>query len=114
MKAFQHSEPVDAGAVGVAVAPHIIDAFQYQATIGQLGQIFQEDDGSLLKKYFDYGTYTQTGAVDDRHSGLRGKLTLTKYLADEEFDVSVVVNVGIPSANTICAFPAMAGTVVFS
>ena len=42
VKAFQHSEPVDAGAVGVAVAPHIIDAFQYQATVGQLGQIFQE------------------------------------------------------------------------
>ena len=31
-------------------------------------------------------TYTQTGAVDDRHSGLRGKLTLTKYLADEELE----------------------------
>ena len=42
VKAFQHSEPVDAGAVGVAVAPHIINPFQYQATIGQLGQIFQE------------------------------------------------------------------------
>ena len=42
VKAFQHSEPVDAGAVGVAVAPHIIDPFQYQATVGQLGQIFQE------------------------------------------------------------------------
>ena len=42
VQAFQHSEPVDAGAVGVAVAPHIIDPFQYQATIGQLGQIFQE------------------------------------------------------------------------
>lgn len=28
----------------------------------------------------------QTGAVDDRHSGLRGKLTLTKYLADEELE----------------------------
>ena len=42
VQAFQHSEPVDAGAVGVAVAPHIIDAFQYQATVGQLGQIFQE------------------------------------------------------------------------
>ena len=42
VQAFQHSEPVDAGAVGIAVAPHIIDAFQYQATVGQLGQIFQE------------------------------------------------------------------------
>ena len=42
VQAFQHGEPVDAGAVGVAVAPHIIDAFQYQATVGQLGQIFQE------------------------------------------------------------------------
>ena len=49
-------------------------------------EIDREDDGSLLKKYFDYGTYTQTGAVDDRHSGLRGKLTLTKYLADEELE----------------------------
>ena len=44
-------------------------------------EIDREDDGTLLKKYYDYGTYTQTGAVDDRHSGLRGKLTLTKYLA---------------------------------
>ena len=49
-------------------------------------EINREDDGTLLKKYFDYGTYTQTGAVDDRHSGLRGKLTLTKYLADEELE----------------------------
>ncbi len=49
-------------------------------------EIDREDDGSLLKKYYDYGTYTQTGAVDDRHSGLRGKLTLTKYLADEELE----------------------------
>ena len=49
-------------------------------------EIDREDDGTLLKKYFDYGTYTQTGAVDDRHSGLRGKLTLTKYLADEELE----------------------------
>lgn len=49
-------------------------------------EIDLEDDGTLLKKYFDYGTYTQTGAVDDRHSGLRGKLTLTKYLADDELE----------------------------
>ena len=49
-------------------------------------EIDREDDGTLLKKYYDYGTYTQTGAVDDRHSGLRGKLTLTKYLADEELE----------------------------
>ena len=49
-------------------------------------EIDREDDGTLLKKYFDYGTYTQTGAVDDRHSGLRGKLTLTKYLVDEELE----------------------------
>ncbi|EJW94201.1 hypothetical protein EVA_17692 [gut metagenome] len=47
-------------------------------------EIDREDDGTLLKKYFNYGTYTQTGAADDRHSGLRGKLTLTKYLPDEE------------------------------
>lgn len=29
-------------------------------------EIDREDDGTLLKKYYDYGTYTQTGAVDDR------------------------------------------------
>ena len=33
---------------------------------------------------------------------------------EEEFNVPVVVNVGIPSANAICAFPAMAGAVVLS
>lgn len=41
-KAFQHGKPVDAGAVGVAVAPHVVDAFQYQAAVLQLGQILQE------------------------------------------------------------------------
>ena len=42
VQAFQHSEPVDAGAVGVAVAPHVVDAFQYQSAVLQLGQILQE------------------------------------------------------------------------
>ena len=42
VQAFQHGKPVNAGAVGIAVAPHIIDPFQYQSAVGQLGQIFQE------------------------------------------------------------------------
>ena len=42
VQAFQHGKPVDAGAVGVAVAPHVVDAFQYQAAVLQLGQILQE------------------------------------------------------------------------
>ena len=49
-------------------------------------EIDMEDDGSLLKKYYDYGTYTTSGAVDNYHSGLRGKLTLTKYMTDEELE----------------------------
>ena len=48
--------------------------------------IDMEDDGRLLGKYYDYGTYTSTGAIDNRHSGLRGKLRLTKYMEDEEAD----------------------------
>ena len=42
VQAFQHGKPVDAGAVGIAVAPHVVDAFQYQSAVLQLGQIFQE------------------------------------------------------------------------
>ena len=42
VQVFQQDEPVNAGAVGIAVAPHIVDAFQYQSAVGQLGQIFQE------------------------------------------------------------------------
>ena len=43
-----------------------------------------EDDGSILDKYYDYGTYTSSGAIDNRHSGLKGKIVLTKYMEDEE------------------------------
>ena len=42
VQAFQHGKPVDAGAVGVAVAPHVVDAFQYQSAVLQLDQILQE------------------------------------------------------------------------
>ena len=42
MQAFQHGKSVDAGAVGIAVAPHVVDAFQHQAAVLQLGQILQE------------------------------------------------------------------------
>jgi hypothetical protein len=45
-----------------------------------------EDNGALLEKYYDYGTYTSSGAIDNRHSGLRGTLRLTKYMEDEEAD----------------------------
>ena len=48
--------------------------------------IDMEDDGRLLGKYYDYGTYTSTGAIDNRHSGLRGRLCLTKYMDDEQAD----------------------------
>lgn len=53
--------------------------------------IDMEDDGRLLGKY-DYGTYTSTGAIDNRHSGLRGRLCLTKYMDDEQ---GVVIVSGI-------------------
>ena len=46
--------------------------------------IDREDDGSLLEKYYEYGTYTSTGAIDNRHSGLRGTIRLMKYMEDEE------------------------------
>lgn len=36
-------------------------------------EIDREDDGTLLKKYYDYGTYTQTGAVDDPAFGTEGQ-----------------------------------------
>ncbi|MFR6438533.1 MAG: hypothetical protein ACLUPA_04275 [Phocaeicola massiliensis] len=49
-------------------------------------EIDMEDNGALLEKYYDYGTYTSGGAIDNRHSGLRGKLRLTKYMEDEEAD----------------------------
>ena len=42
MQAFQHGKPVNAGAVGIAVTPHVVDAFQHQAAVLQLGQILQE------------------------------------------------------------------------
>ena len=46
--------------------------------------IDREDDGSLLEKYYEYGTYTSTGAIDNRHSGLRGTIRLMKYMEDGE------------------------------
>ena len=46
-------------------------------------EIDREDDGTLLAEYYDYGTYTSTGTSDNRHSGFRGTLHLTKYLTDE-------------------------------
>ena len=49
-------------------------------------EIDLEDNGALLEKYYDYGTYTSSGAIDNRHSGLRGTLRLTKYMDDEEAD----------------------------
>ena len=49
-------------------------------------EIDMEDNGVLLEKYYDYGTYTSSGAIDNRHSGLRGTLRLTKYMDDEEAD----------------------------
>ena len=49
-------------------------------------EIDMEDTGALLEKYYDYGTYTSSGAMDNRHSGLRGTLHLTKYMEDEEAD----------------------------
>ena len=49
-------------------------------------EIDLEDNGALLEKYYDYGTYTSSGAIDNRHSGLRGTLRLTKYMEDEEAD----------------------------
>ena len=42
VKTFQHGKPVDAGAVGVAEAPHVVDAIQHQAAVLQFGQILQE------------------------------------------------------------------------
>ena len=41
VQAFQQDEPVDAGAVRIAVAAYVVDAFQHQAAVLQLGQIFQ-------------------------------------------------------------------------
>ena len=49
-------------------------------------EIDMEDNGALLEKYYDYGTYTSSGAIDNRHSGLRGTLRLTKYMDDKEAD----------------------------
>ena len=42
VQAFQHGKPVNAGAVGIAVAPHVVDTFQHQAAVLQFGQIFQK------------------------------------------------------------------------
>ena len=42
VQAFQHGKPVDAGAVGIAVAAYVVDAFQHQPAVLQLGQILQE------------------------------------------------------------------------
>ena len=58
-------------------------------------EIDREDDGTLLKKYYDYGTYTQTGAVDDRHSAARlyqTWLKVTKYLFSTRKEEKVTEN----------------------
>lgn len=43
-----------------------------------------EDDGSVLEKYYDYRTYTDSGANDNIHGGLKGRIVLTHYFEDEE------------------------------
>ena len=42
MQAFQHGKPVNAGTVRIAVAAYVVDTFQHQAAVLQLGQIFQK------------------------------------------------------------------------
>ncbi len=41
------------------------------------------DDGTLLEELSVYGTYTSSGANDNSHSGLRGRVNLTSYPDDE-------------------------------
>lgn len=41
------------------------------------------DDGTLLDRYAGYKTYTAAGANDNFHSGLRGRVRLTSYIAPE-------------------------------
>lgn len=43
-------------------------------------EIDTTDDGTLLEKYYNYKSYTSTGANDNNHSGLVGKVRLTQYL----------------------------------
>ena len=43
-------------------------------------KIDMEDDGTLLEKYYGYKTYTTSGTNDNTHSGLFGKIRLTRYL----------------------------------
>lgn len=45
-------------------------------------RIDMEDDGTLLEKYYGYRTYTASGTNDNIHSGLIGKVRLTRYLED--------------------------------
>lgn len=47
-------------------------------------KIDREDDGTLLEKYYGYKTYTATGTNDNTHSGLFGKIRLTKYLDEAD------------------------------
>ena len=42
-----------------------------------------EDDGTLLQKFYNYGTYTPSGEVDNMHSGLKGTVRLTKSLSPD-------------------------------
>lgn len=44
-----------------------------------------DDDGSLLEKYYNYKTYTASGANDNAHSGLTGTVRLTRYPSDEDY-----------------------------
>lgn len=43
-----------------------------------------EDDGTVLERYKDYKTYTSTGANDNAHSGLVGKIRCSKFLTTNE------------------------------
>jgi len=45
-----------------------------------------EDDGTLLEKYKDYRTYTTSGQNDNVHSGLTGRVRMTRYLADDRLE----------------------------
>ena len=49
-------------------------------------EVDMEDDGTLLERYAGYGTYTPDGANDNRHSGLRGTVRMTRCLGDAELE----------------------------
>ena len=63
-------------------------------------KIDREDDGTLLEKYYGYKTYTATGTNDNTHSGLFGKIRLTKYLDEADLqrykDKYPELEIGLP------------------